>query len=88
VHRPPLAETEARAPPAPPEPVALHSLAEIAGLAGLKGAAVLKVQIENHMHSCAWRRGKLEFRPRLARHARLRPILRRSSRNGPESAGW
>jgi len=32
--------------------------------------------------------GQIEFVHALARHARLRPILRRSSRNGPESAGW
>jgi DNA polymerase-3 subunit gamma/tau len=60
----PLAETEAARRPAPPEPVALHSLAEIAGLAGLKGAAVLKVQIENHMHLVRLEAGQIEFRPR------------------------
>jgi DNA polymerase-3 subunit gamma/tau len=61
----PLAETEAARRPAPAEPVALHSLAEIAGLAGLKGAAVLKVQIENHMHLVRLETGQIEFRPGL-----------------------
>ena len=59
----PLAETEAARRPAPAEPVALHSLADIAGLAGLKGAAVLKVQIENHMHLVRLEAGQIEFRP-------------------------
>ena len=43
--------------------MALHSLAEIADLAGLKGAAVLKVQIENHMHLVRLETGQIEFRP-------------------------
>jgi DNA polymerase-3 subunit gamma/tau len=59
----PLAEIEAARRPAPAEPVALHSLAEIAGLASLKGAAVLKVQIENHMHLVRLETGQIEFRP-------------------------
>jgi DNA polymerase-3 subunit gamma/tau len=45
---------------------ALNTLADIAALAGSKGAAVLKVQIENHIHLVRLDPGQIEFRPAAA----------------------
>ncbi|HEX9159504.1 MAG TPA: DNA polymerase III subunit gamma/tau [Rhizomicrobium sp.] len=44
----------------------LNTLADIAALAGAKGAAVLKVQIENHIHLVRLEPGQIEFRPAAA----------------------
>ncbi|HEX3430058.1 MAG TPA: DNA polymerase III subunit gamma/tau [Rhizomicrobium sp.] len=40
-----------------------NTLADLAALAGAKGAAVLKVQIENHIHLVRLEPGQIEFRP-------------------------
>jgi DNA polymerase-3 subunit gamma/tau len=44
----------------------LDTLADMAVLAGAKGAAVLKVQIENHIHLVRLEPGQIEFRPAAA----------------------
>jgi DNA polymerase-3 subunit gamma/tau len=49
-----------------PEGPAFTSLADIASIAGAKGAAVLKVQIENHIHLVRLDPGQIEFRPAAA----------------------
>jgi len=45
------------------ESLSIRTLDDIASLAGSRGAAVLKVQIENHIHLVRLEAGQIEFRP-------------------------
>jgi DNA polymerase-3 subunit gamma/tau len=62
----PRAETENSPRMQASESALLNTLADIAALAGAKGAAVLKVQIENHIHLVRLEPGQIEFRPAAA----------------------